>query len=342
LADSSGHLLEWYWYDLQGLPCILDAKLNQRTASAFGVRHLFTGQQWYQDIGLYDLRNRFYSPDIGRFLQPDPIGFRGGNNLYRYCRNNPVTRWDPLGLADDYGSPNEEELGRVTVTGEPVPVGFAPGGVLGGGYPRGGGSGEPGFGGRNNSDNPRDHLVLAPLEDIPIPLPPPIPEIPALESPSDTGDAASQALTVGGVVVTASDLAFSGGSVGTNLAYYSSGWRGNNSVETLQLGKLIKGAGAGVAAAQTFVDLNNLKRGDISTSRFLFGLGVTFYGAAGPMEAVNAAIFGPIEVFYPGGWLGNGSNVPYQGAGALSDYGYTIYLNRQIDPNWALKIPGPF
>ena len=62
------------------------------------MRHLFTGQQWYQDIGLYDLRNRFYSPDLGRFLQPDPIGFRGGNNLYRYCGNNPVTGWDPFGL----------------------------------------------------------------------------------------------------------------------------------------------------------------------------------------------------------------------------------------------------
>jgi RHS repeat-associated protein len=44
------------------------------------------------ELGLYDLRNRFYSPDIGRFLQPDPIGFRGDRtNLYRYCRNNPVT-----------------------------------------------------------------------------------------------------------------------------------------------------------------------------------------------------------------------------------------------------------
>ena len=83
LASSSGSLLEWYRYDLQGTPVIYDANNTQRTASAYNVRHLFTGQQWYSDIGLYDLRNRFYSPDIGRFLQPDPIGFRGGNNLYR-------------------------------------------------------------------------------------------------------------------------------------------------------------------------------------------------------------------------------------------------------------------
>jgi RHS repeat-associated protein len=77
-----------------------DANNNQLSASAFGVRHLFTGQHWYQELGLYELRNRFYSPDLGRFLQPDPIGFEGdATNLYRYCGNNAVTRSDPNGEA---------------------------------------------------------------------------------------------------------------------------------------------------------------------------------------------------------------------------------------------------
>jgi RHS repeat-associated protein len=74
LANSNGNLLEWYRYDLQGTPIVSDDPSNN--VSAYGVRHLFTGQQWYSELGLYDLRNRFYSPDIGRFLQPDPIGFR--------------------------------------------------------------------------------------------------------------------------------------------------------------------------------------------------------------------------------------------------------------------------
>ena len=100
LADSSGHLLEWYRYDLQGTPFFYNASDTQIGASAYSVRHLFTGQQWSSDLGLYDLRNRFYSPDIGRFLQSDPIGFRGGNNLYRYCHNNPVTWGDPSGLQE--------------------------------------------------------------------------------------------------------------------------------------------------------------------------------------------------------------------------------------------------
>jgi RHS repeat-associated protein len=69
------------------------------------VRHLFTGQQWYSELGLYDLRNRYYSPDIGRFLQPDPIGFGGDStNLYRYCGNNPLKGSDPLGLDTYFGN----------------------------------------------------------------------------------------------------------------------------------------------------------------------------------------------------------------------------------------------
>jgi RHS repeat-associated protein len=96
LADSNGDLLEWYRYDLDGTPIVNDQPTNH--SSAFGVRHLFNGQQWYSEVGLYDLRNRFYSPDIGRFLQPDPTGFEGdATNLYRYCGNNPVTRSDPSG-----------------------------------------------------------------------------------------------------------------------------------------------------------------------------------------------------------------------------------------------------
>jgi RHS repeat-associated protein len=118
LADSTAHLLEWYRYDLQGAPFFYDANDSQLSASNYAVRHLFAGQQWYSDIGLYDLRNRFYSPDIGRFLQPDPIGFRGDrSNLYRYCRNNPVTRSDPFGLQ---AYPTAQEKG-IEVFGDPVP-----------------------------------------------------------------------------------------------------------------------------------------------------------------------------------------------------------------------------
>ena len=78
-------------------PIVYNSGDYQISGSGFDL-HLFTGQQWYSELGLYDLRNRFYSPDIGRFLQPDPIGFNGdATNLYRYCGNNPLTGSDPMG-----------------------------------------------------------------------------------------------------------------------------------------------------------------------------------------------------------------------------------------------------
>jgi RHS repeat-associated protein len=99
LADSTGHLLEWYRYNLHGTPVFYNASDGQISNSVYFVRHLFTGQQWYSELAIYDLRNRFYSPDIGRFIQADPTGFAGDvSNLYRYCGNNPLKGADPTGL----------------------------------------------------------------------------------------------------------------------------------------------------------------------------------------------------------------------------------------------------
>ena len=62
--------------------------------SAFG----YTGQRLDSETGLYDTHARHYSPLLGRFNQPDPIGYAGGNNLYAYVGNDPMNATDPSGL----------------------------------------------------------------------------------------------------------------------------------------------------------------------------------------------------------------------------------------------------
>ncbi|ECI0416243.1 RHS repeat protein [Salmonella enterica subsp. salamae] len=59
------------------------------------------GQQYDEETGLYYNRHRYYDPLQGRYITQDPIGLRGGWNLYRYTKN-PVLQIDPFGLYNLY------------------------------------------------------------------------------------------------------------------------------------------------------------------------------------------------------------------------------------------------
>ena len=74
-------------------------------SSIVGVVDLCAGERWVSELRVYDLRNRFMSPELGRFLQTDPTGFQGdASNLYRYCHNDSEDFSDPTGLiATDWG-----------------------------------------------------------------------------------------------------------------------------------------------------------------------------------------------------------------------------------------------
>ncbi|MDR8372533.1 DUF6531 domain-containing protein [Pseudomonas lactis] len=62
----------------------------------------FQGQYFDAESGLHYNRHRYYNPDIGRYLTPDPVKLAGGINGYRYVPN--PTGWvDPLGLSCKIG-----------------------------------------------------------------------------------------------------------------------------------------------------------------------------------------------------------------------------------------------
>ncbi len=63
----------------------------------------YTGQRIDPEIGgLYYYRARHYSTAFGRFLQPDPVGYSAGPNLYVYVANDPLNATDPSGLDTYY------------------------------------------------------------------------------------------------------------------------------------------------------------------------------------------------------------------------------------------------
>jgi RHS repeat-associated protein len=61
---------------------------------------LYNGQAGVQTDpnGLLNMRARYYSPYLCRFLNADPSGFSGGPNWFAYADGNPVSRADPFGL----------------------------------------------------------------------------------------------------------------------------------------------------------------------------------------------------------------------------------------------------
>ncbi|AZM39834.1 RHS repeat protein [Acinetobacter baumannii] len=61
----------------------------------------FPGQYFDVATGQFYNHNRYYNPELGRYMEADPIGLEGGLNPYTYAGSNPVMNVDPSGLLSE-------------------------------------------------------------------------------------------------------------------------------------------------------------------------------------------------------------------------------------------------
>lgn len=101
LTDTSGAVVEGYQYDAYGSQTVFGAGFGSvlGTLSAKGNPYMYTGQRFDPETGLLYYKNRYYSTELGRFLQRDPFGYEDGMNLYEYVGSRPTKVTDPYGLA---------------------------------------------------------------------------------------------------------------------------------------------------------------------------------------------------------------------------------------------------
>ncbi len=99
ILDSNGAIVVEYKYDAWG-------ELLQTTgtlASTLGKLNPFRyrGYVYDEESGLYYLRNRYFNPDLNRFITTDiTVGSAGeplSHNFYAYCLNDPINRVDESG-----------------------------------------------------------------------------------------------------------------------------------------------------------------------------------------------------------------------------------------------------
>jgi RHS repeat-associated protein len=92
IINQSQNLVAQYAYDPFG------RLLIARGALAEGNPYRFSSKEYHANAGLYYYGFRFYDPANQRWLSRDPIGERGGLNLYIFAGNSPVNFIDPYGL----------------------------------------------------------------------------------------------------------------------------------------------------------------------------------------------------------------------------------------------------
>jgi RHS repeat-associated protein len=112
-VDTATNTMYYFLNDHLGTPLMMTDSTGkvvwQARYKPFGEAHVhpratitnnfrFPGQYYDEETGLHYNYFRYYDPETGRYIRPDPAGLAGGTNLFLYTNNNPICLTDPDGL----------------------------------------------------------------------------------------------------------------------------------------------------------------------------------------------------------------------------------------------------
>ncbi|WP_244140460.1 DUF6531 domain-containing protein [Burkholderia sp. BCC1047] len=97
--DKTGKLVWKAAYSLWGKLLPTRRAANDAHSSSIDTTLRFPGQWSDEETGLSYNLNRYYDPDSGQYLSPDPLGLKGGSRTQSYV-HDPLAWCDPDGLQE--------------------------------------------------------------------------------------------------------------------------------------------------------------------------------------------------------------------------------------------------
>ncbi len=106
-TSDAANKVVWAWDNLDAFGANLADEDPDADGKAFTYNLRFPGQVFDAESGMHYNYFRDYDPAIGRYIESDPIGLKGGLNTYAYVYDSPLHYSDPKGLSPGMGGSSE-------------------------------------------------------------------------------------------------------------------------------------------------------------------------------------------------------------------------------------------
>ncbi len=111
--DGDGAVISYEEYHPYGTTAY---QAGRSVAEVSLKRYRYTGKERDEETGLSDHGARYYASWLGRWTAADPIGIKGGNNVYSYVKANPTTLQDPSGQFAE--NPTDKKTNNIQLSKE--------------------------------------------------------------------------------------------------------------------------------------------------------------------------------------------------------------------------------